>query len=284
MIENLQGIKEIVNFKAKAKIRLYLNNEYEEYPTHWHSPLEIIMPLEKCYHVTCCKDLFTLNEGDILLINPGVIHSMKAEAGKRLILQADYALLHSIKELETTLSTISPAIIITSDDEPETHEKIKQLMIEISNEYFSDAPLTEAAIYSKLIEIYVLIGRSNIPNTKSTNININKQREYTERFMNICDYINEHYSEDLTLDYVAKISGFSKYHFSRLFKQFTNISYYKYLNKKRIENAEKMLIDKELTITDIALRCGFSNLSSFIRMFKIMNDCTPSEFKSMYTT
>lgn len=284
MIENLHGIQETVNFKANTNIRLYANEQFEEYPNHWHAPLEIIMPLVNKYRVTCCNTQYILREGDVLIINPGVIHSMKADVGKRLIFQADFTLLHGIKELEATLSFISPALLITAEDVPETHEKIQNLMLEISDEYFADAPLSEAAIYSKLIELFVLIGRSYSPNVRNFNSSVSKQREYTERFLYICDYINEHYSDDLTLDDIANLSGFSKFHFSRLFKQFTNVSFYKYLNIKRIENAEKLLINKELTITDVALRCGFNSLSAFIRMFRIIKDCTPTEFKTMYTS
>lgn len=284
MIENLHGIQETVNFKADTNIRFYANEDNEEYPRHWHAPLEIIMPLKNKYCVTCCNTPYTLREGDVLVINPGIIHSIKAEVGKRLIFQADFTLLHGIKELEATLSLISPVLLITAEDVPETHERIQKLMMDISDEYFADAPLSEAAIYSKLIDIFVLIGRSYSPNAKNFNNSNSKQKEYTERFLYICDYINEHYSEELTLDDVANLSGFSKYHFSRLFKQFTNISFYKYLNKKRIESAEKLLIDKELSITEVALHCGFTSLSAFIRMFKIIKDCTPTEFKNMYTS
>ena len=90
-------------------------------------------------------------------------------------------------------------------------------------------------------------------------------------------------SENLTLDDIANIAGFSKFHFTRLFKQFTNVSFYKFLNQKRIANAEKLLANPEYTITDVALNSGFSSLSSFIRMFKIIKNCTPTEFRSMYT-
>ncbi len=282
MIENLHGIQETVNFKANTKIRLYANEDNEHYPNHWHTPLEVIMPLKNQYRVVCCNTLFVLEEGDVLLINPGIIHSMDAIEGKRLIFQADFTQLHGIKELETTLSIISPVLLITGTDSPETHKKIQQLMLDISDEYFLDAPLSEASIYAKLIEMFVLIGRSYTPNAKCFHNSIGKQREYTERFMYVCDYITEHYNEDLTLDDIADISGFSKFHFSRLFKQFTNMSFYKYLNKKRIENAEKLLMDQELTITEVALRCGFSSVSAFIRMFRIMKNCTPTEFKNMY--
>lgn len=283
MIETLNGIQEIVNFKTNTSFRLYSNIECEEYPNHWHVPLEIIMPLENEYHVNCCNTPFTLREGDVILICPGAIHSMDASVGKRLIFQADLTLLHGIRELEATMSIISPFLVITPESEPSTHDQIQNLIYEISEEYFADAPLSEASIYSKLIQIFVLIGRSYSTNAKNFNSSVRKQREYTERFLFICDYISEHCCEDLTLDYIANLSGFSKFHFSRLFKQFTNMSYYKYLNKKRIEYAEKLLVNKELTITEVALQCGFSSLSAFIRMFKIVKECTPTEFKTMYT-
>ena len=57
---------------------------------------------------------------------------------------------------------------------------------------------------------------------------------------------------------------------------------YKYLNKKRIEYAEKLLVDPELSITEVALQSGFSSLSAFIRMFKLIKDCTPTEFRNLY--
>lgn len=284
MIENLRGIQETVTFKPNTNIRLYANEDIEEYPAHWHAPLEIIMPITNTYQVTCCKTSYNLQEGDLLIINPGIVHSMIATPGKRLIFQADFTLLHGIKDLETTLSCISPAYLITSDDSPENHDLIKTLMLEIADEYFSEAPLSEASIYAKLIQLFVLIGRSYSPSNTQLNNNEIKHQEYTERFLSICNYINDHCTEDLTLDHVADLSGFSKYHFSRLFKQFTNISFYKYLNIKRIETAEKLLIDKRLTITDAALQCGFSSLSAFIRMFKIIKGCTPTEFKSMYVS
>ena len=103
-----------------------------------------------------------------------------------------------------------------------------------------------------------------------------------EKFMYICEYISEHCTENITLDDAAQLAGFSKFHFSRLFKCFTNVSYYKYMNQKRIAFAENLLIDPELSVTEVALRSGFDSLSSFIRMFKIIKGVTPTEFKNMY--
>ena len=187
-----------------------------------------------------------------------------------------------MKEVETILSILSPVIVITPEDYPDIHPAICSLLLEIKEEYMKNSVLSEAAIYSKVLAILVMIGRNYII-TEHFDVTNNKQQEYTEKFLYICDYISTHCTEDLTLDFVADLAGFSKYHFTRLFKQFTNVSFYKYLNQKRIATAEELLVNPEYTITDVALRSGFSSLSSFIRMFKIIKNCTPTEFRNMYT-
>ncbi len=282
MIETLHGIQETVNFKENTNIRLYNNDEAENYPKHWHAPLEIVMPTQNYYRAICSNISYELREGDIIIINPGVIHSLEAPPeGKRFIFQADYSILRGIKELEATLSSIAPAFLITPEDAPVAHTHIQQLIYAIADEYFSDAPMSEASIYAKLLEIFICIGRECSP-TRNFDVNTSKRKEYTEKFAFICEYINEHCTENISLDDAAQLAGFSKFHFSRLFKCFTNVSYYKYVNQKRIAFAENLLIDPELSVTEVALRSGFDSLSSFIRMFKIIKGVTPTEFKNMY--
>lgn len=214
MIESLNGIFETLNYKQSTSIKLYDNDEYEDYPAHWHTNPEIIMPTENIYTVECYNQIITLREGDIVLICPGCIHTLYApEKGRRIIFQADINPLRFMKEIETLVTIISPLIVITPEDFPSIYDKVKSLLLKIKNEY---------------------------------------------------------------------LSGFSKFYFSRLFKQFTNVSFYKYVNQKRIEKAAKMLTEPNISITNVALSCGFESLSSFIRMFKIVKGCTPTEFRNMY--
>lgn len=214
MIESLNGIFETINYKQSTSIKLYDNDEYEDYPAHWHTNPEIIMPTENIYTVECYNQIITLREGDIVLICPGCIHTLYApEKGRRIIFQADINPLRFMKEIETLVTIISPLIVITPEDFPSIYDKVKSLLLEIKNEY---------------------------------------------------------------------LSGFSKFYFSRLFKQFTNVSFYKYVNQKRIEKAAEMLTEPNISITNVALSCGFESLSSFIRMFKIVKGCTPTEFRNMY--
>lgn len=285
MIETLNGIFETVNYKHNTSLKLYDNNQNEDYPAHWHTTMEIIMPTENIYTIVCGNETITLREDDILLICPGCIHALYAPVtGRRIIFQPDINSFRFMKDIETLLTIISPIIIITPEDFPSIHSRIKQLLIEIKDEYLiSSCSFTEIFIYSKVLEIATLIGRNYMRNTQNQENNIlGKQEEYMEKFIEICDYIGAHCSEDLNLETISHMSGFSKFHFSRLFKQFTNVSFYKYVNQKRISKAAELLTEPKNSITDIATNCGFSSISSFIRMFKIIKGCTPTEFRNMY--
>lgn len=285
MIENLKGLYETVNYKSNTHLRLYNNDESENYPEHWHTPIEIIMPVRSTYTAYLGKERIDLNTNDILLICPGIIHSLESpESGMRIIFQAEIDLLREIKEVESMLGLITPAILITPETAPEIHEETRRLLLEINEEYQSSRPLSSTSIYAKILSMFVIIGRNYTNNVKRFDAGNQKQKEYTDKFIDICNYINEHCTEDLTLDNIAGIAGFSKYHFSRLFKQFTNCTFYKYLNQKRISYAVSLLADPSISITEVALRSGFSSLSAFIRMFKIIKQCTPTEFRNMYHT
>lgn len=286
MIETLNGIFETVNYKQSTSVKLYDNDEYEDYPPHWHTTMEIIMPTENIYTVECNGNTHILQEGDIVLICPCCVHTLFAPpTGRRIIFQPDTSFLRSLKDIEPLFNILSPLFIITPEDFPHIHERLCTLLLEIKEEYLGAATtFSEVMIYSKLLELITLIGRNYANHTEDTSGIIGHQKEYMERILHICDYIEAHCSDDLTLDNVADMCGFSKFYFSRLFKQFTNVSFYKYVNQKRIAKAAELLIEPKRPITDVALSCGFSSLSSFNRMFKIVKGCTPTEFRNLYSS
>ena len=78
MIETLEGIREIANFKEGMHLCLYDNDNVEDYPPHWHAPIEIIMPIENTYRAVCDNVEYMIYPDQILLINSGVIHSLRA--------------------------------------------------------------------------------------------------------------------------------------------------------------------------------------------------------------
>lgn len=284
MIETLDGIFETVHYKQSTTLKLYDNREYEDYPKHWHPAIEIVMPVENGYTMQFSNSEVYLREKDICIICPGCVHAIKApETGRRIIFQPNTTYLRFLREFEVLISFMSPYAIITPEEYPSIHEQLVKMLIEIKEEYMAGTSFSELSIYSKILEMFKLIGQNySSKSTKTNDYSISSKEDYASKFVEICDYIDSHCSEDLKLDEVADMSGFSKFYFERLFKQFTGTSFYKYVNQKRIAKASELLIEPGNSVTDVALNCGFMSISSFIRMFKLQKGCTPTEFKSMY--
>ncbi|SFH71086.1 AraC-type DNA-binding protein [Pseudobutyrivibrio sp. OR37] len=284
MIETLDGIFETVNYKNSTNLKLYDNVQYEDYPMHWHPALEIIMPVNNGYYMQFSNSSVELRERDICIICPGCIHGISApKTGRRIIFQPNTTYLRYMKEVEVLIAILSPYAVITPEEYPDIHESLANMLLEIREEYLKGNSYSEVDIYSKFLKMLVLIGNNyTVPNNKDNDISSMSRENYASKLLEICDYINAHCTEDLKLDEVANKSGFSKFYFERLFKQFTGVSFYRYVNQKRIARAQELLIEPGNSVTDVALSCGFMSISSFIRMFKLQKGCTPTEFKNMY--
>ena len=108
--------------------------------------------------------------------------------------------------------------------------------------------------------------------------NINKKNHlYLNKAIN---YIIENFTKPPNLDEVSKISGFSKFHFHRIFKEFTGETLKQFTKRIRLERAAFLLVfHKERSITDIALSCGFSSSQNFATAFKKHFDITAKAYK-----
>ncbi|WP_435925445.1 AraC family transcriptional regulator [Paenibacillus sp. DYY-L-2] len=284
MIEILHGAKETVAYREHFGIRLYLNQEAEDYPIHWHTAAEIIMPIENIYTAVVDDIKYVLQPGDIFVIPSGELHRLFApESGKRMILQFDCSTLYNIDGFNSTFHLLRPCLHITSGQNPKLHQSLRPLLLELMEEYFSKSLLREASSYSLLIRFLVVLGR-NFMNEKrhSPRDEGVKKLKYIDKLIQVCNYMNEHCTEDIQVEELADLAGFSKFHFMRLFKQFMGMSYYSYLNQHRIMHAEKLLIDPNLSVMEVAMSSGFGSLATFNRVFKNYKKCTPSEYKALH--
>ena len=157
MIEHLDGIHETVTYKENSSLRLFVNTDCEDYPIHWHTPMEIIMPLEGTYTVFLGDKPVLLQEGDIIFICPGILHSLVApENGKRIILQIEWSVVSKIRDLNSILALISPVLTLTPQTAPDIYSDIYHLICQILSEYEEDSFLSEAVIYARMLDILSL--------------------------------------------------------------------------------------------------------------------------------
>ena len=283
LIEILNGTHETVTYRSMSGVRAFVNRDAEDFPLHWHTALEIIRPVENEYTVKTNGKTVTFYPGDILLIPPGELHALFAPAdGERLILQFDYSLFTGLDGMDFLLHALRPCLLICRSDEPDAAASLSRLLHDILREYSGDDPFREASVRSLLLRFFVILGRTVVTEAgKFPEFSPSKQQEYIEKFMSICSYINDHCSEPLQIDELARLAGFSRYHFSRLFKQFTGLSCHEYLTGRRLAHAERLLLSPNLSITEVAMHSGWGSLSTFNRLFREKNGCTPSSYRSL---
>ena len=92
-------------------------------------------------------------------------------------------------------------------------------------------------------------------------------------------YININYNKQLTLDELAKKSGYSKSRFSHLFFETVGTSPIKYQNDIRLKTSCELLHSTNLTITEIAQSCGFNDSLYFTRIFKKKYKTSPTQYR-----
>ena len=96
------------------------------------------------------------------------------------------------------------------------------------------------------------------------------------------NYMEMHYSKKITVKYLAEIGNISPSSFNRVFKKETKLTPMEYLMNIRLEKSKKLLIRKQLSITEIAMRCGFNSSSHFSSSFSKLYSITPTEYRNNY--
>ena len=97
--------------------------------------------------------------------------------------------------------------------------------------------------------------------------------------LRVTHYIDEHYSEGVSLEEVAEATGISRYYVSHLFKELMDNTFVGYVNELRLNHAAMLLVTTDLPIIEIASKSGFNNLSNFNRAFKMYFGKTPSSYR-----
>lgn len=164
---------------------------------------------------------------------------------------------------------------------PDTGRQVKKLMEEILMEYTQQAPCWQDLLRVKIQELLLLFIREFIisPDYHTTDALYEKYKALMDIAIR---YIEEHYTEPLTLEDVCRVSTLSKTYFCYLFKLITHKTFVEYLNERRIRRALQLLDKQDHSILEVSEELGFNDASHFSRTFKKIVGVSPRDYRKIH--
>lgn len=105
---------------------------------------------------------------------------------------------------------------------------------------------------------------------------------YISSINRVIDYIEKHLEKELTLNELAEVANFSKYHFSRVFREKVGETPFRMVQRLRLEKAASLLLHSNKSITEIAFSCGFKSNSVFAKNFSNQFQISARDYRKTY--
>lgn len=234
------------------------------------------------------QDTITLNQGDIIILDKHVPHSVRAigpdDLGINIILNDDYFAKKFINKLPSNKLLSRFIIELMSSKQSHTHylvlhtngnQHIKNCIDNILCEYF-DSDLSS----DDIIDNYIMILITYLARSEHYNTNLSVDTFKNQKLLeDIIEYIKNNYV-DGNLNNMCHIFGYDPSYTSKLIKKFSGKSFKQLVNEERMKHALMLLHNKDVPIYDIAQDIGFNNLTSFYKKFQEYNKCTPQEYRN----
>lgn len=242
---------------------------------HWHAEYELIRVVAGRLHLTVDGEIYTVNSGDFMAITGGSLHCGAPENCEYECIVFDMDVVAGGVRRPELSAILSRQRQIARQFPPDAAGAVAcaQSMFEEMAARRSGYQLAVVgALYSFLGEIV----RGEYYQPRDTVSAGGRWR--IGRLKAVLGYIQLNYHENITLHDLAEQAGMNSHYFCRFFRDMTGKTPIEYLNYYRVECACERLAASSESITDIALACGFNDLSYFIKVFKKYKGTTPSGY------
>ncbi len=250
---------------------------------HWHQDIEITLILsgEMTYNVN--NQAFIAKAGDALFINSKRLHyhfSSDKQDCKYLVLTINPSVIGA--ELEPVKVYFEEKFGINGDDfiimseDSNMKKEITNICWDIYNEFEKYKP-----DYFKLL--YLSSNLSSIISEhityKETDLKDNANRI---KILKMTGFIHENYDMDISVDDIMKAGDIGRSQCFDLFNVTLGQTPINYLSNYRVQKSCELLKNINLTVSEIALSCGYSSPSYFTQVFRKITKLTPKEYRSLY--
>jgi len=256
----------------------------EKLQHHWHSELEIcyIQEGSRTKHIVDGKEIID-SQGKVVVVNSDSIHNIiecydDVEVGH---VSATVVII-SREFLLSAIPNYEKVYFLPENDDNENIAPIIKELSKYGNKFDDSTEISDFDwIHIKAL-IYELIYQlvENRLSWRNVELPIN-QAKNLERIKGVVSYIEQHYKEQLSQTKIAEKFYFSNGYFSRYFHKAMNMTFVEYLARYRNMQARNLLIMTDMSVTDIALECGFSDSRRFILSFKKQYGTTPLQYRKV---
>lgn len=281
----LKGVK-ILDYTGMERLPIDIRlNNIECHLTHSHQNLlEILFVLKGRIDVKMSFEDFLMGEGDFLVINCGDYHSVRKREDN-IVASIYIDLEHYKRYFKHIDNTIFICDSLSGDDFDSSYENQKNIIRNLLSKIIIELGHKKEGYHEKTDRLMIKL--------VSTLVNYFSRVNYYNRGSKISDhkldkyylmmqYINEKYDEQSLLGDISEKEYFSKSYLSHLFKDVSAWSFQDMLSFTRIWKSEELLLNSDLSVTEISFKAGFSDPKYYYKNFKKYYNCTPLEYRKRF--
>ena len=248
-------------------------------PLHWHPEMEIIRVREGQFDLHLNRNSYRLDSGDVAIINPGTLHS-----GEPHDCQYDCAVFKADMLCPDATSVVRQYLgpIVTHSEAIDeylpliAYPRISALVEQLFALLGTPTDQYELAVFSFLYQLLHECYRCGIVGVHTPR---RTQQKQLDQLTSLLQWIDDHYTEHVTLTQLSEVAGINEKYLCRFFKQYTQFTPIDYINHLRIEKAAEDIRARRLSITEVAFTHGFNDSGYFCKLFRRVMGMSPSEYR-----
>lgn len=249
---------------------------------HYHKEIEILVIQDGRLDITVEDTGYSLKGGDVLIIGAKELHRdfyYKEQGVSYTVFQFDIEQYLENSTLPYYRAISMPGFPLHRlnyifQESPEAARAVGEAVESIFREAQEKRDGYEMAVSLQIKGIVLALLRHD---TRKL-IRLKDQGEIN-RLKPVLDYIEEHLGDKIQVEEACRIANVSYFYFVKYFKKVMGMSFLEYVNFKKIKKAERILLTKDMSVSQVAESIGMPNMAHFYKMFRKHNQCSPSEYR-----
>jgi AraC-like DNA-binding protein len=262
---------------ALAWVYLFSENNITEVSQHWHDSFELTLIVRGTAPYWINGRRIRAAAGDLLFINAGDMHSCSIDSD-----ECEAVTIMFPRRFLAQFSNSDDMILFQLDAKSAAYP---ELVCKCENLYHvfamrKEDPYAQLHINSIVYDIaYLLFSQFRWKEFSPQSVDSIK---YRRRCREIIEYLDDHYQDDISMKDLVGALGISREHLTRIFREHMGTSYKRYITRLRMYHAYTLLTGSDLSIIEIAMRCGFSDCRAFITSFRGIYGTTPGKYRRTF--